>query len=158
MTDEKKQEFTLKITQANRTQMVVIIYDILLEYLEEAKKAVEEKQVDEFKHAIKHARNCMQELMDSLHLEYALATKLVQIYLYLNRKLASADVKKEGESIEEVKKIIQKLRDAYKEAAKTDCSDSIMGNTQSVYAGLTYGKGTLNESVENPKENRGYCV
>ena len=36
MTDEMKQDFTRRITAANRTEMVVITYEIALEYLKEA--------------------------------------------------------------------------------------------------------------------------
>ena len=62
------------------------------------------------------------------------------------------------EPIENIKTIVLKLEEAYKEAAKTDNSPAIMGNTQQVYAGLTYGRGTLNESMGNPLENRGFRV
>jgi len=158
MKDKKKQEFILKISQANRTQMLVIIYDILLEYLEEATKAEHEKQKDQFKSAIINARNCVNELIDSLNVEYELANGLLQIYLYLNRELARAYAKKSQEPIIIIQKLVMKLKMAYVEAAKTDHSSSVMGNTQSVYAGLTYGKGVLNESMENPIENRGFRV
>ena len=40
MTDEAKKEFTLRISQANKSQMVVIIYEILLEHLQDAQAAV----------------------------------------------------------------------------------------------------------------------
>ena len=36
-----KQIFTRRITQANRTQLVVILYDMVLEYLKEAIAAQE---------------------------------------------------------------------------------------------------------------------
>ena len=41
MKKEKKQEFTLRITRANKTQMVVILYDMVLTYLEDAIEAFE---------------------------------------------------------------------------------------------------------------------
>ena len=36
MTLEKKQEFTLKISEANKTQMITIIYEMVMYYLDEA--------------------------------------------------------------------------------------------------------------------------
>ena len=36
MKKEDKQQFTLRITQANSTQLVVILYEMLLCYLEDA--------------------------------------------------------------------------------------------------------------------------
>ena len=54
MTNEKKQEFTLRVSQANKTEMLVIIYDIFLEYLEDAKKAKEKDDKDAILLAIKN--------------------------------------------------------------------------------------------------------
>ena len=39
MTKECKQQFTLRITQANATQMVVILYEMTLQYLADAEQA-----------------------------------------------------------------------------------------------------------------------
>ena len=39
MTKELKQEFTLKISQANKSQLVVILYEMMLTYIGEAKQA-----------------------------------------------------------------------------------------------------------------------
>ena len=72
--------------------------------------------------------------------------------------MVAAEKKFKLEPIENIKTIVLKLEEAYKEAAKTDKSPAIMGNTQQVYAGLTYGRGTLNESMGNPLENRGFRV
>lgn len=36
MTTEKKQMFTRRITQANKTQLTVIVYEMLSAYLEDA--------------------------------------------------------------------------------------------------------------------------
>ena len=47
---------------------------------------------------------------------------------------------------------------SYKELEKKDFSEPIMGNTQTVYAGLTYGKYSLNEDVSAVSMNRGYMA
>ena len=48
MTTEKKQMFTRRITQANRTQLVVIVYEMLLVYLEDAIHAYEADNKQEY--------------------------------------------------------------------------------------------------------------
>ena len=40
MTLEKKQEFTLKISEANKTQMITIIYEMVMYYLDEAIESI----------------------------------------------------------------------------------------------------------------------
>ena len=41
MTREMKQEFTLRITQANKTQLITILYEMVLLYIDEAQEARE---------------------------------------------------------------------------------------------------------------------
>ena len=41
MTQEKKQEFTRRLSCCNRGEMIVIMYDILMSYLDEALEAQE---------------------------------------------------------------------------------------------------------------------
>ena len=41
MTDEKKQQFLLRISQANKTEMIVILYEMFLIYLKDAEEALD---------------------------------------------------------------------------------------------------------------------
>lgn len=70
MTKDEKQQFTFRITQANSTEMIVILYEMLLCYLKEAEEAVEKEDKAAFHEAVRKARGCMNELLQSLHLEY----------------------------------------------------------------------------------------
>ena len=80
MTKEMKQIFTRRITQANRTQLVVVVYDMLLTYLDDAKKAYRVDNMYEFVSDIEHARNCIAELRSSLNFEFELSKTLFSIY------------------------------------------------------------------------------
>ena len=40
MTKELKQQYTLRITQANKSALVVILYEMTITYLEDAMKAL----------------------------------------------------------------------------------------------------------------------
>ncbi len=66
MTQEKKQEFTRRLSYCNKGEMIVIIYDILFAYLEEALKAKEEDKYEEFKNATNRAQQVVRRLMDDL--------------------------------------------------------------------------------------------
>ena len=56
MKKEKKQEFTFRITRANKTQMVVILYDMVLTYLQDALEELANKNSKEFKWNIENPR------------------------------------------------------------------------------------------------------
>ena len=158
MTDEAKKEFTLRISQANKTQMVVIIYEILLEHLTDARAAVLAGDKGAKRESINKVRSCINELIGSLHYEYEPAGELLELYVYCSKELVNADMHDSEESLQNMEKVMTALKDAYAVVAKQDNSPAVMGNTQAVYAGLTYGRNTLTENVSDPSGNRGFLA
>lgn len=158
MTKEMKQDFTLRITQANKTQLITILYEMTLLYIEEAEAALEAEDDTAFRAAIRKVIGCMNELTASLHFEYELAQRLLQLYLYINRELVQASIHRQKENLEHVHRVIGELHSAYQQMEGQDVSAPVMGNTQTVYAGLTYGRNTLTENISDPCANRGFCV
>lgn len=154
MTNEKKQEFTLRITQANKSELVVILYDMFQAYLEDA----EQSEGEEFHSAISHARAVLNELIESLDMEYEIAKNLYQIYRYVERLLIQSDVRLDKEPLKEVSGHMSQLRNAYDTVSKEDASPSIMENTDVVYAGMTYGRSNLNENNAGDASNRGFLA
>lgn len=158
MTKELKQEFTLRITQANKTQLITILYEMILLYLDEAKTALKAEDISAYKSALRKIRECMNELTESLHFEYELAGNLLQLYLYVNSELVQAGIHKSVDNLNHVETVIKGLHAAYRQLETQDTSGPVMGNTQTVYAGLTYGKNTLTENIADPDGNRGFCI
>ncbi|MBQ7954713.1 MAG: flagellar export chaperone FliS [Lachnospiraceae bacterium] len=156
MTREKKQELTLRITQANKTELIEILYEMVLCYVDDAVKAHENGDRAEYRDSIRKTRGCINELLSSLNLDYNLAMNFLQLYLYCNRELALADVKNDCEHLEHVHRVVGKLQEAYVELAKQDTSGPVMQNSQTVYAGLTYGRGELTENMADQGMNRGF--
>lgn len=158
MTNEKKQTFTRRITQANRTQLVVIVYEMLLVYLEDAMQAYQQENKEEFKENLHMARECIGQMRTSLNFEYNLSKNLFSIYCFADRELAKDIYGYKTDNIEVIQMIFTKLHDAYYKICDKDKSQPLMDNIQSVYAGLTYGKNELNESLSNYDVKRGFLV
>ena len=156
MTKELKQQSTLKITQANKTQLVVILYEMMLIYLDEAQQAHAKEDREGFREGIRKSRGCLKELMSSLHFEYEPAMNLLQLYLYANRELARADIRNSTQELDHVKMVMTKLHAAYEKISEQDTSGPVMENTQTVYAGLTYGKKALTENLSDQGSSRGF--
>jgi flagellar protein FliS len=76
----------------------------------------------------------------------------------VNRELVQASAHNTKENLEHVRMVIGELRKAYKQIEDQDQSGPVMGNAQTVYAGLTYGRNTLTENITDPASNRGFCV
>lgn len=155
MTKECKQQFTLRITQANSTQLIVILYEMILCYLEEGEAA---QNREELREAVRKARGCVNELIQSLHMEYEPAPTLMQLYLFCIRRLAACEGRGDVQALEDIKKVIQPLRDAYAQIQELNDRGPVMNNSQAVYAGLTYGKNTLTENMADQGTNRGMLV
>ena len=155
MTRERKQQFTLRISQANSTELVVILYEMLLCYIDECKAALGAESEGEFKEAVRKSRGCLNELMASLNMDYEISKELLQLYIFCIRRLARAEVKKDGVILDEIKKVIKPLHKAYREVAVHNTQGPVMNNSQRIYAGLTYGRNTLTENMVYQSANRG---
>ena len=135
MKREDKQQFTFRIAQANSTQLVVILYEMLLCYLEDAVQALAggemagEGKQDEFREAVRKAR-----------------------------RLARGEQCRDGQILEEIRKVIEPLCQAYTKLAEQNSAGPVMKNSQTVYAGLTYGRNTLTENMADQGANRGMLV
>jgi flagellar protein fliS len=150
--------FTRRITSANKSEIIVIIYDIIEENLALAKKALAEGDRETYRNEIKQAISFVKELLVSLDLNYEVSKNLASLYIYVSRCLNFALVSGKKEEIEAAEKVLRKLGDSFREVAKTDESKPVMENTQRVYAGITYGRGLdLDETLVAPAmESRGF--
>lgn len=158
MTTEKKQMFTRRITQANRTQLVVIVYEMLLVYLEDATNAYEANDKTEFVRNLELARECIGQMRTSLNFEYTLSKNLFSLYCYADKELAADIYGYKKDNLDVIKMIFTKLHDAYYTISSKDHSEPLMDNIQSVYAGLTYGRTDLNENLTNFDVKRGFLA
>ena len=158
MKAESVKIFTRRITSANKSEIIVIIYDIIEENLALAKKALAEGDRETYRNEIKQAISFVKELLVSLDMNYEVSKNLASLYIYVSRCLNFALVSGKKEEIEAARKVLRKLGDSFREVAKTDKSEPVMGNTQQIYAGITYGKGlSLDETLVNPNsEGRGF--
>lgn len=158
MNKEKKQEFTARITNANRSQLVVILYDMIFTYIEDAEKFYADNKKEFCTEELKKARDCVKELISALDMQYEISSQLSKLYLFVNRSLTKCIFKYDEELIQSVKRIMDKLGEGFKEVAKQDDSPVLMANTQEIYAGLTYGKTSLNENLADEGASRGFFV
>lgn len=158
MKAESVKIFTRRITSANKSEIIVIIYDIIEENLALAKKALAEGDRETYRNEIKQAISFVKELLVSLDMNYEVSKNLASLYIYVSRCLNFALVSGKKEEIEAAEKVLRKLGDSFREVAKIDESKPVMENTQRVYAGITYGRGLdLDETLVAPAmESRGF--
>ena len=157
MDNSLKQEFTRRISQCNRGELIVIMYDIAFAYMDEAKQAHANKQYEEYKQAINRAQNAVDTLIKALDFKYEISKELHKLYVYAKNSLAKAIYQNRIDGIIDAENILKRLYTSFCEAAKSDTSGPLMRNTQQVYAGMTYGRNSLNETCFEDN-HRGFFV
>ena len=82
---------------------------------------------------------------------------LRQLYVFAYRELCQGIANRDPEQLNHATDIFEALLPSFKEVAKQDDSEAVMKNVQTIYAGLTYGRGTLNETIDSGADaNRGF--
>ena len=157
MTQEQIQAYTYRVSQASPCELIVIIYDIILDDVKNARSAKTAGDDKQYQADLSHAVKFVNELMDALDFSQPVSFRLMSLYIYVNKMLAKARVSGNCDSLSDVEMIIEKLRAGFDGIKNQDTSGPVMQNVQQVYAGLTYGKGTLNETYLNAQDyNRGF--
>lgn len=141
--------YTVRITQANRSELIVILYELAMLDIKEALETMSSKAID-------HACKCVNELVVSLDFSYEISFELLRLYRYVNECLLRAKTAKDKKLMEQALETLEALHIAFEGVAKQDMSAPVMQNTEQVYAGLTYSKGVLNEALLHPSGERGF--
>ncbi len=162
MTKDQISGYTLKITNANATGLVVILYEIFFTYIGEAKQALAKgrsaESRDEYIKAIRMASQTIRHLEDALDFSYEISGSLFPLYDFAERSLARAMYTMKEKDIEPAENIMSSLKDAFAQIAAQDQSAPLMGNTEQVVAGYTYGRGDVDETMANYDSQRGFLA
>ena len=155
------QAYLLRISQAGPVGLVVINFEILLDYLEAAKKAAS-LGVEEMRPALGKAKDALAQLIQSLDFTISLSHDFYDIYSYAFGKLSSAssaaDIATAIDATDEVAELMETLLKGWRETAKNEPPAPENENTPKVYTGLTYGRdGKADEYIDEGK-NRGYMA
>ncbi|MBQ9766305.1 MAG: flagellar protein FliS [Lachnospiraceae bacterium] len=152
MTREEIKDFTARISQTNRSGLVVISYEMMLTYIRHAKEELAEAP-EVFVWNLKQAKSVLEELMNALDFDYAeIANELMSLYLFIQKQLNSSIFKKEDVNLASVENIINKLKVAFEKVAEEDTTGPVMQNTSKLYVGLTYNKDMQSDITETKQE------
>lgn len=158
MKKEQIVDFTRRISQCNRGELVVVMYDIYFAYVEDAKAAYKSEEWTAYKDALRKAQRTLDELISALDFSYELAGNLYSIYIFCKDSLAKSMYKRDVADMEHAGRLMAKLYEGFVAAAKQDTSEPLMKNTQQVYAGYTYGRDDLVETYSDSNKSRGFLA
>jgi len=111
-----------QIKTANQGKLIVMLYDGAIKNLNLAIDTLAKKHhsYDAASNAIVKTQDIVAELMVSLDFEKGgeIARNLFSLYTFINNQLLNANLKKEVEPLEQIKKMLMELRDAWAEIAR----------------------------------------
>lgn len=113
-----KQYQKSSIETASREQILIMLYDGAIQFLNKAKIAMQNKQIEQTHNNLIGAQNIIQEFINSMDREVApqLAENLISLYEYFIRRLVYANVKKQVEPIDEVLRYLKSLKATWEKA------------------------------------------
>ncbi len=158
MVKNEKINWSARIVNATPAQLVLIIYELIFEAIDTAENQLKEKNISDFENTMERCRKLLMELSYDLELSTTLEYDYLSLYLFVNKLFIQSYFQKKPEPLHEAKKILTSLYEGLVETEKLvpkEETEKVIQNAQQVYAGLTYGRGTLNESMTQDK-NRGF--
>lgn len=157
MDQEAVTTFTRRITNGNKSQIIAVLFDMVLVDLDDATEGLKNHEQEEYMEALRHANEVLEHLQNALDFKYDISKDLYSLYDYCKRSIAKAMYSGRDEGINEAREVIEPLAEAFREVAENDDSAPLMENTQKIAAGLTYGKTDVNEAVDT-NDNRGFLA
>ncbi len=93
------------------------LYQGVITAIDRAEQAIASRRVAEAHEQLVKAQRLVSELMGSLDLEQGeVAHNLMGLYVFFNRELAQANLKKEGGLLPVIKRMLQELLEAWQSA------------------------------------------
>jgi len=137
-----KQYQTNNITTATPEKLMIMLFDGAMQFLQKAKTAIEEKNLQERSSNIEAARKIIRELMRTIDLENGndVSKQLFKLYNRMAMNLIKANVSRNSELIDEVLTDLSNIRWGFQKAIE-------------IQTGLTSIEDVMKERSE--RENNG---
>jgi len=113
------------VETASRGQLILLLYDGLLRFLEQAKSELADGRAKEAHFALIKAQNVLSELMASLDLDQGgqIAQNLLAVYEFMFMRLVDANFRKSAEPIDGVVDLVRTLRVAWERAVNAETAE-----------------------------------
>jgi len=114
-------------TTENKEEILLMLYDGALKFINSARLGIENNNPKIRGENISKIINIITELDCALdrEIDIRLVENLSSLYQYMINRLTIANVKKNTDAIDEVKRLLVQLKDGFKEAAKKNDDTSL---------------------------------
>lgn len=104
-------------TTTNSVEFLIMLYDGAIDFINKAKKAINQRDLQEKIDNIEKVERILEELLSSLNKEVGgkIAENLEMLYVFCLQELTKANLKNSIDSLEVVERILKELRDAWRQ-------------------------------------------
>ena len=118
------------VTTASPGELTLMLYNGCLKFLTKAKRAIEDKNIEERNNNIQRAQAIIYELMSTLNMDIEISKEMLPLYDYMTRRLTDANFKNDIAIIEEVEGLVTEFRDTWKEVIKITRQQQFSGTSE----------------------------
>lgn len=107
-----------QIMTASQGKLIVLLYEGAIKFIEGAISALDERKLDTTNNYLLRAQDIVTELALSINFEGGeLATKLYNLYMYFNKELLEANIRKDRAQMVRMKEMLASLLDSWRAIA-----------------------------------------
>ncbi|MGG3887895.1 flagellar export chaperone FliS [Metabacillus fastidiosus] len=103
------------VTTAAPGEITLMLYNGCLKFIRQAKKAIEEANIQTKNTNLQKAQSIVTELMITLNMELEVSKQMSVMYEYINHRLLEANLKNDTGILEEVEGLVTDFRDTWKQ-------------------------------------------
>jgi len=108
-----------QVDTASQGKLIVMLYDGAIKFINVAIETMPTKNIEKIHNNIMKSQEIINELISSLNMDAGdISNRLFSLYMYMNKRLMDANLRKEVEPLIEVRKYLVELRDAWQVADK----------------------------------------
>ncbi|MEI3607464.1 flagellar export chaperone FliS [Pseudogracilibacillus sp. SE30717A] len=115
------------VNTASGPQLTMMLYNGCIKFINQAIKAVNEKNYEAKNTNIQKAQDIIQELMLTLDQEIEISKQLLPLYEYIHFQLQQGNIKNDVNCLEEALTYVTDFRNTWKEVMKQGASTYVQG-------------------------------
>jgi len=108
------------VMTASSVDLIIMLYDALKKNIVLGRRAIERKDVKGAHRNLMKAQEIVSELINCLDMNYPISEELLNMYEFMLRNLADANIHKEAEYLDPVIDMVEGIRDAWKQISTTN--------------------------------------
>lgn len=107
-----------KILTASPAELTLMLYEGAIKFCNIAVTAIEQKDIPKAHNNIVKTQRIVEHFRLTLDMKYPVAQDFERVYLYLEQRLITANIKKDTEILNEVLEHLRSMRDTWKEVMR----------------------------------------